>query len=77
MKRLYVRPAFRGHSLELKLAEQVIAEGNAIGCSLIRLHTVPRVMRVATALYRGLGLYPVPACYDNSPKDVDYFELRL
>ena len=77
MKRLYVRPAFRGRNLGLKLAERIVAEGKAIGYSLMRLDTVPKVMPTADTLYRSLGFYQIPCYYGDPKSGVSYYELRL
>lgn len=77
MKRLYVRPNFRGRRLGLALAERLIADARAIGYEFMRLDTVPRQMGDANRMYRRLGFYDIPAyCYNSQP-DVSYLELRL
>jgi GNAT superfamily N-acetyltransferase len=77
MKRLYVRPEFRGRDLGRKLAERVIAEAKLSGYSLMRLDTVPTVMPQADSLYRNMGFYAIPPYYENPRPNVSYFELRL
>jgi GNAT superfamily N-acetyltransferase len=53
-KRLYVRPAFRGHGLGRALMEWVMAEARAAGYREIVGDTMP-VMRDALALYERMG----------------------
>jgi ribosomal protein S18 acetylase RimI-like enzyme len=77
MKRLYIRPQFRGRGLGRKLAERLIAEARNIGYAFMRLDTVPSRMAEANLLYRALGFYEIPAyCYNPQP-DATYFEYRL
>jgi putative acetyltransferase len=77
MKRLYVRPDFRGRDLGRQLAERAIAEAKVSGYSLMRLDTIPAVMPQADSLYRSLGFYPIPSYYDDPQSNASYFELRL
>jgi ribosomal protein S18 acetylase RimI-like enzyme len=77
MKRLFVRPEFRGHSLGRKLIDAVIAEARAIGYQRMRLDTVGGVMDSAIALYRAYGFYEIPAYCENPMPKVLYMELNL
>ena len=44
MKRLYVRPQFRGHRLAHQLIDRLIAEARSIGYTHMRLDTVVGTM---------------------------------
>lgn len=66
MKRLYVRPAARGHSLGRLLVERLIADARALGYQRMRLDTVESEMRDAVALYRRMGFKEI-APYSKLP----------
>jgi N-acetylglutamate synthase-like GNAT family acetyltransferase len=75
MKRLYVRPAFRGRSLGHQLLERVIARAKELHFHVLRLDTLP-VMESAIALYRAKGFREIPP-YGDNPEGALCFELGL
>ncbi len=76
MKRLFVRPAFRGQGIGRMLADQIIVEGRTIGFTTIRLDTLP-MMKEATRLYHSLGFVRRAAYYDTPLPDTIFMELQL
>jgi ribosomal protein S18 acetylase RimI-like enzyme len=77
MKRLYVRPQFRGRELGRALASRVIEEARAAGYQSIRLDTIAGSMDPAIALYRSMSFREIPAYYENPVPNALYFELTL
>jgi putative acetyltransferase len=77
MKRLFVRPEFRGCGLGRKLVETLVGDARILGYSAMRLDTVAEKMGDAVRLYKALGFYEIPAYYPHALAGTLYFELRL
>jgi GNAT superfamily N-acetyltransferase len=77
MKRLYLRPQFRGKGLGRALAGRIIAEARQIGYQRMRLDTVEPVMKDAVAMYRKLGFKEVASYRPNPIAGAIYMELKL
>jgi len=76
MKRLYVRPPFRGSGLGRELAKRVVSAARDERYARLFLDTLPK-MREAIALYHSLGFRECgPYSCDPTP-GARYFEIRL
>jgi GNAT superfamily N-acetyltransferase len=76
MKRLYVRPAFRGDKLGVLLVQQIICEARSRAYRRLRLDTHPPTMRSAVALYQKFDFTEV-AEKINAVPGLIYMELKL
>jgi GNAT superfamily N-acetyltransferase len=77
MKRLYVRPEYKGQGIGRQLAERLIAEAKLIGYTRMRLDTIPAQMMEANRLYLALGFQEIPPYYNSPQPGTSYLELRL
>lgn len=65
MKRLYVRPQFRGKKIAKSLIELIINDSKEMGYSYMLLDTLP-FLRDAIEIYKKFGFYEIPQ-YNDSP----------
>ena len=77
MKRLYVRPQFRGSGVGSQLVRQLIESATAMGYHRMRLDTVAEEMRDALRMYQRLGFVEIPPYRDNPMPSALYLELDL
>jgi ribosomal protein S18 acetylase RimI-like enzyme len=77
MKRLYLRPQFRGKQLGRTLAQRILSEARQIGYQRMRLDTVEPVMKDAVAMYRKLGFREIAPYCANPIAGALYMELQL
>jgi putative acetyltransferase len=77
MKRLYLRPQFRGKGAGRAVVDAILAEARSIGYQRVRLDTVEPVMKDAVAMYRRLGFNEIAPYCDNPMPGALYMELIL
>lgn len=76
MKRLYVRPAFRGLGLGRQLAEAAMDAARQGGYASVLLDTL-NDMESARALYTDLGFHEIPPYYHNPVPGAHYLKADL
>ena len=76
MKRLYVRPEFRGLGLGRDLAERIIAASRKMGYRQMKLDTLG-FLEAAIHVYRSLGFREIGSYYNNPLEEVMYWQLDL
>ena len=76
VKRLYVRPSFRGLRLGEKLIAALIKRATDLGCKRLILDAVPQT-RVAQQLYLATGFQETQPYYANPVPGTRFFALSL
>ena len=76
LKRLYVRPEFRGNQIAQMLIEQIISDARDIGYKQILLDTLP-FLKSAIYLYEKLGFYQIRPYNDSPMKNSIYYRYDL
>jgi ribosomal protein S18 acetylase RimI-like enzyme len=76
MKRLFLRPGFRGNGLGRRCAEQIVRTAREMGYRAMRLDTLP-AMHPAIALYRSMGFTEIAPYTENPCEGALFMELRL
>ncbi len=72
VKRLYVRPAFRGMKIGWNLARLAIGKAREAGYMSMTLETVPDLMPAADGMYRKLGFARTACRQGTDPRIVCY-----
>ncbi len=76
LKRLYVRPAFRGTGLGRTITETLLDRARAFGYQFLRLDTLRR-LGPALDLYKSLGFEETAPYNENPEDDIVYLQRRL
>ena len=76
MKRLYVRPGFRGQHLGRLLTEAILDAARRIGYQHVLLDTLSE-LEAARAMYQELGFVEIPPYYFNPIPGVHYLMIEI
>lgn len=76
MKRLYVRPEFRGRNLGHELAQSIISKAKELGYHFMYLDTHREAQAVAIEMYKRMGFVECDDYHEN-PGKLLCFELDL
>jgi GNAT superfamily N-acetyltransferase len=76
MKRLFVKPDYRGKNIGRELCSRIIKKAIEIGYSRMRLDTLA-TMKSAITIYKQAGFLEIPPYYHNPLPNVVYFERNL
>lgn len=74
LKRLYIRPEYRGRGYSRIMAEKILADAKAIGYEAVYLDTLP-FLKAAKHLYDKLGFVECPP-YNSDPMGCSIFMCR-
>jgi GNAT superfamily N-acetyltransferase len=77
MKRLYVRPHYRGKRVGFALVQQLLSGARQIGYRSIRLDTIEPVMKDAVKMYRRIGFREISPYRANPMEGALYMQMDL
>lgn len=77
MKRLFLRPSYRGRGLGRILVESIIDEARRLGYTHMRLDTLPGRMDQAIGLYQSIGFVEIEPYYENPVEGAKFMQLQL
>jgi putative acetyltransferase len=78
MKRLYVRPSYRGRRIGEVLVDRFMEEAQSIGgYQSVLLDTIQPLMSRAITLYKKMGFHEIPAYRANPMPGAVYMECKL
>jgi ribosomal protein S18 acetylase RimI-like enzyme len=77
MKRLFIRPEFRGLGLGKRLVDEIIKSAREAGYDSMRLDTMPGRMDTAINLYRAFGFQETSPYCHNPVDGAIFMELKL
>ena len=77
MKRLYVRPEFRGLGLGRRLADEIVSTAKELGYRSIKLDTLPDRMGQALRMYKDMGFKDINPYYENPVAGACFMELQI
>ena len=76
LKRLYIRPEYRGKKRGEYLTRRILSDAKQEGYRYVRLDTLP-ALKTALELYKKVGFYEIPAYYDCLIPDTIFLEYQL
>jgi len=77
MKRLYIKPDFRGFGIGKMLVKKIIEEAKQEKYARMRLDTIREKMEKAVKIYEDHGFIEIEAYYNNPDPNTLYMELDL
>jgi GNAT superfamily N-acetyltransferase len=76
LKRMYVRPQFRGQGISVALMDRIFADARKIGYKRMLLDTLP-FLTTAVSMYKRRGFVEIPSYNDSPLPETIYMELEL
>ncbi len=76
LKRLYVRPQYRGQKIAAALLDRLLADAREVGYQTMLLDTLP-FLTTAIALYRRRGFQDIPGYNDSPLPETIYLGMEL